>query len=52
MVNPHLGKLVISLENDLGIGKIVDSTPEWAAIEYFDSPNFSDLLSTQSSPGT
>lgn len=36
--NPNLGKLVISKQNDLGVGKIVDSNREWAVIEYFDSP--------------
>jgi ATP-dependent helicase HepA len=36
--NPHIGKLVTSLENDLGIGKIIDSNREAAVIEYFDSP--------------
>jgi ATP-dependent helicase HepA len=37
-VNPHIGKLVRSIDNDLGVGKIVDSNPQFATIEYFDSP--------------
>jgi len=37
-VDPNLGKFVVSVENDLGIGKIVTTNREWAIIEYFDSP--------------
>jgi len=36
--NPHIGKFVTSSDNDLGVGKIWDSSNEFVVIEYFDSP--------------
>ncbi len=37
ITNPNIGKLVRSLENDLGIGKVVASNARTAIVEYFDS---------------
>jgi ATP-dependent helicase HepA len=36
-VNPNIGKFVRSVDNDLGVGKVVDSNARVAIVEYFDS---------------
>ena len=36
-INPNIGKFVRSVDNDLGVGKVVDSNARVAIVEYFDS---------------
>jgi ATP-dependent helicase HepA len=37
-INPNIGKFVRSVDNKLGVGKVVESNARVAIVEYFDSP--------------